>query len=261
MILLMVAPASATACDVSQHVQAIEVRSRVLIIGELHGTNETPHMVKELACKMAKLKWPVVIGLEVSEDVQAALNDYMSSLGTSDDQRRLTASGFGDSQDGRGSQAIFGLIEAARVMRNQGADVRVAAFDIHPSKLTHLSSGAAQVQRDLAMAHNIEYLARYYPNSVLINLVGMIHAKRATGTSWDPAYQPMAYLLARTLGVQTIGVGAKAASHWGCRMEARGGLRCRQYELENGYGEPGEPGVDEWLILEKFSASPPQRGV
>lgn len=62
--------------------------TRWVIVGEMHGTNETPDAFANLVCLAAATGRPVTVALEYSADDQATIDAYLASSG--DAQSRAT---------------------------------------------------------------------------------------------------------------------------------------------------------------------------
>lgn len=99
-------------------------RGRLLIVGETHGSNETPALVAALLAHIAQGR-PVRLGLEITVGMRAPLQTYLHSSGNAQDKASLLQAEFWKSADGRSSKAMFQLIESARVLRSAGRDVDV----------------------------------------------------------------------------------------------------------------------------------------
>ncbi|MDQ3263967.1 MAG: ChaN family lipoprotein [Myxococcota bacterium] len=104
----------------------------LVLLGEMHGTNEIPYVVAELACEAATSGQRVTVGVEMGKGEQAALELYLDSQGTPDDQRRLVAGPFWNRpyQDGRSSKAMAAMLERLRLLKSAGLGIRVVAYDV-----------------------------------------------------------------------------------------------------------------------------------
>ena len=117
-----------------------------LLLGEIHGTAESPAFALEVACHAARSGLPVVVGIELRASEQERVDAFMDSEGTDGDRRALLAgspwqAGY---QDGRASHAMLELIDGLRQLRHDGLDVRTALFDASGSR------GGQQRDRDMA---------------------------------------------------------------------------------------------------------------
>src|SRR5262249_34099841 len=78
-----------------------------VLLGELHGNNETPRLVGELAIHATALG-AVRVGLEIPVDQQARIDRFLASAGVGGDRQALLRGRFWtrDLQDGRSSAAM-----------------------------------------------------------------------------------------------------------------------------------------------------------
>lgn len=159
----------AFACGTLANAGAVLKPRARIIVGEIHGTNETPRAVADLVC-LASKAGPVRLGLEFSPDEQDALDTYLTSAGSRADQQALfKGKWLASMQDGTHSVAILALIESVRQLRQAGADVGIVAF----------SNSKQQTQdRDDAMADNLSAAFNRTPNAIFVVLTGNTHAQR-----------------------------------------------------------------------------------
>jgi len=139
----------------------------VLIIGEVHGTKETPAIVSALMDLKSK-EGAVLLGLEIPADQQGLVDEYLS--GARSEESFL----FGDfwkreveRQDGRSSQAILDLVREAKRLRLSGRQIEVICYV--PSDEGAPSGGSRA--RNVLSAHD-----RVNPDFTLV-LSGNYHAR------------------------------------------------------------------------------------
>ena len=72
---------------------------RILLLGEIHGTVESPGFVLDVACHTVRAGLPLVVGLELDASEQDRVNVYLQSDGSPAD-RVATALGPGKITDG-----------------------------------------------------------------------------------------------------------------------------------------------------------------
>ena len=140
----------------------------VILLGEWHGTVQTPALVAQLVGRVARAhRVPVVLALEIAEDQQASLDAWMASDGGIEARQRLLANRHLQEphHDGRDSRAMLDMLAAVRTLREQALDIRVHAFD-HPQA----------EDRDAAMADDIRALLAGHPDTRVIVLTGNMHA-------------------------------------------------------------------------------------
>jgi hypothetical protein len=171
-----------------------------LLVGEMHGTQQSPQFVRDVACsallaneKRAK-KLAITIALEIPSDESPELQAFMNHRSTDDESSYFLRSKFWNSpfQDGRRSQAMKSLLEAIRSWHAQHLPVRLLPID-EPAKHGE--------QRDAAMAqHLADDIKKNRGNVLYVVLTGNIHSSLDRGTPWDPNYAPMGLALADLVG-------------------------------------------------------------
>lgn len=184
--------------------------TRWVIVGEMHGTNETPDAFANLICLAAATGRPVTVALEYSGDGQSVIDTYLASDGSAQARSALLALPLwnAEMQDGRGSVALLRLWDQLRRMKQTGKIKGVVASDVG-------SSTPPGQERNAWMAK--AWTAIPAPDhGVILALVGNVHAMR----------KPMAFLgrtiitagslmpAKRTITVNVVGSGGKA---WNCQ--------------------------------------------
>jgi len=174
--------ASALECALPLQVPAIVLEQRVVLFGEIHGTNESPLLVGEYVCFNLKVGKKVKLALELPVSLNPELQDYLRGDGSSAAKQKILADPFWSRsfQDGRSSLAMFRLIERARVMMQDTNQLTV-----HP-----IASGdSAQMAATLATVIEED------PQSSVISLTGNAHAAIVKGRYQNPDFEPMGYRL------------------------------------------------------------------
>lgn len=228
---------------------------RFLIVGETHGTNETPALIGDLACNIAMVR-PVTVALEFDSAATPALNSYLQSDGGDEAKRALLRSAIWDRSiaDGRSSKAMFGLVDRLRQLRKGGAKIRIAAFQ--PNDLRNLD----QYYYELAMASDWAKIADSAPDSLNLILVGEIHAskERDGGYPFAPAASHLKSMDTWSLRAEPEGGTAWNCQEDGCRVHALSGRAAKgpyitRFPVERG----GFNGI--YSVGRPYSASEPVR--
>lgn len=231
----------------------------VLLLGELHGTAQSPAFLLDLACHAARTGLPLVVGLELDPAEQVTVDRYLESAGAPADRTALIAGEIWqrDYQDGRNSSAMAEIIEGVRVLRREGFAVEVSLFD-----------AAYDRQRETRMAENLVATARENPEGLTLVLTGNLHS-RVTAGAGSP---PMGYLIATSIGVERVvsfDLAHRGGSSWLC-FATENGQECGDVGLK-GRG-PVEPagitlldaisatGHHGWYQVGEITASPPAKG-
>lgn len=225
-------------------------KPKVLLVGEIHGTAESPAFVGELACAATKSGQSVSIGLEIAVAEQERIDRYLSSRGTRKDRSELLAGNFWTRkrQDGRSSQAMYDLIERLRMLRRKGADIKVVAVD-----------ETVNESREVGIARNIQRLADMPKNQVVV-LLGNLHPRQTKGVSWDADYEPVGYRLASVKPFSIL-ISAHTGSAWVCAPDC--GVKEQKAgdddENVSGYvgAQSSAPGYNGVYRIASSTASPP----
>jgi hypothetical protein len=221
--------------------------SRMLVFGEMHGTEETPRLVGEYVCKLTDQGDAVLVGLEMPE--QEAVDRYLDGDGSASARDALFAGSFWETgRDGRSSDAMFRLIERLRELRALGRDVAVVAFDD--------GSGIGGV-RDAAMAEKLRRAIQRHPGRKVVALMGNVHAKRAVGSPIDPGFESMTYRL-DDLQPFALWVDFIEGSAWVCMASCGVWQRTDSLPYPTGLRLGGAPpGFDGTIYFPTAAASPP----
>lgn len=233
---------------------------RMLLVGEVHGTAETPARVAELATAMASPEQPLIVGLEIWRTEQAGIDRFLASAGTSDDVQQLLAGPFWQRsfQDGRSSVAMAGLLESLRALALK-APVRVLAFDLDPE-----DKKGADGERDAQMADALRSALNAQPEARALVLAGNFHTRVQEGAPWDPEHRFMGFLLSE-FQPYTIEIMGVAGSSWFCTGRTTDTCIARDMpanELQPGLqlgDEINDRGHHGHWWLAQVTASPPAR--
>lgn len=194
-------------------------RAGILIVGELHGTQEFPRLVADIAAAAAVVG-DVVVALELSADAQSRVDRYMESAGTAEDRLALLSHPAWQTKDGRTSAAVVDLIETCRRWRHQNGSMTVALVDAGRDEWAGAQEGFA-VRRDELMA---ERLLAVSAKGSVVALLGNVHA-RLDGDFAVPmptGYQPVGALVKKRRAVVSF-LGAHSGGTAWCVMDRGGG--------------------------------------
>lgn len=193
---------------------------RFVLIGELHGTAETPAVFAELVCAaVTEANKRVLVGLEFPEAARSAFETYLESSGTAEDRTSFLAeSGWVASvrrfPDGRTSEAMWGMLERLRTLRAAGLDISVTTF-VRPNS----AGNETQTPYEIGMATSLLEAADSDAYDLIVALVGNIHARKSTfGPTGVDSFDPMAMHLPKesTLTLHAVTGGGEA---WNCQPE------------------------------------------
>jgi len=185
-----------------------------LLLGEIHGTAESPAFMANAACLALRAGRPVTVVLEVPREEQGRVDAFLGSAGTEADRAALLASSFWTDkyQDGRRSQAMLALLDDLRRLHQGGRPVR--------AKLMDQDERPAQSQeRDRWMAEALAHAFEENPGGVVISLTGNVHSRISRGTPWEADYEPAGFLLATMkpdLRLTSLDVSYPDGTAWTC---------------------------------------------
>lgn len=194
-----------------------------LVIGELHGTRETPRVFGELVCSATtEAKKRVLVALEFPETARAAFEAYVASKGTDEDRSKfLVESGvMARSQfpDGRTSEAMLRMVERLRMLRGAGRQVFVTTFQ---RPISTPSESQTPYEIDLADSLRKAFDSGNYDLAMV--LVGNAHARRVTVTpgGGQLPFDPMATHLPSE-STLTLNAVTGAGEAWNCQSTGCG---------------------------------------
>jgi hypothetical protein len=188
---------------------------RAFIFGELHGTAEIPILFADLVCQAAA-RSQVIVGLEMPEASQAALDAWLASDGGAAARAALLRDSFWRFTDGRSSAAMLALLGRLRALKAAGRRLSLLAF------VPSVGRAATQTPYEQAMAGNWRRALAAAPDARLFVLVGSIHSRTATYRDFEPAamHLPRAEIL--TFGPLPVGGSAYNCQPEGCGPHSAG---------------------------------------
>lgn len=152
-----------------------------MLVGELHGSNETPAAFGDLVCDALAHGRHVTVALERPASEQVALDAILTAKDLPTARKTLLDQpGWKSVMDGRASEAMFRLLLTMRDLRSSYPDLNVFAFDV-------LFDGTSPAARDEAMGHALLSLKTKYPQNLILVLTGNIHAMLKPMFGYDVA--------------------------------------------------------------------------
>ena len=229
----------------------------LLLLGELHGTSEIPHLVGDLACEASLGNSAVHLGLEIAREEQLRIDSFLASAGDPADKQTLLEGKFWRRplQDGKSSRAMLDLLDSVRRLKGAGASITVFLFE--PSTPTR--------DRDAEMAKSILEVRAQAPNDLFLILTGNFHAMKKKTTIGTTEVIPMAFHLAQAGARVTslvsvyppgtawvcLGPGIEACGSHPMSGKARGDARFIELTRDD------ERGYDGIFYVPSLTASPP----
>ena len=182
-------PSSKLDCENIKGLDKILKKGQIILLGELHGTNEAPHYLYQMACQALNKGHQVSIALEFPQNDQADLEIYLASQGTDEDKKLFLSQPLwsDEYQDGKRSIAMFNLIDRIRLLIRQGYPLNIFYMD-----------GYGNRGREHTMASNIIKTREQNPNNIILSLVGNFHNTIVNGSD------KMGSLILKKYGKQNV---------------------------------------------------------
>lgn len=179
-----------------------------ILIGEIHGSNESPAAFADLVCDALAHGKGVTVAVERPRSEQNALEQvlYGNDLNTAE-KTLLDQPGWKNGVDVRASKAMLRLLLSLRQFRNVSPNLAIAAIEM-PYK-----AGDSPGERDRAMGGMLLALGNARPKDLILTLTGNVHAMKATMFGYEPA---AAYLPAeKELSLEVTDAGSgQAWTEW-----------------------------------------------
>lgn len=241
----------------------------VLLLGEIHGTVESPQFVADLLCNAVASGRSAAIALQLPEFESGVITRYLDSDGSRDDRRQLLA----DAQeltrylDGRFSESMVALLESIRALRAQGGEVELRLF-VPPNVDSVTRQNLTAVERPMAVA--VWEAIKELDADLFIALTGLAHNRMIPGLETDPDYKPMGFRLSQwnpEWRLLSLALSHSGGTAWMCTTQHEND--CLAVPITGGgwgepnsiyiYGEVAETGYDGFYYVGNISHSPPAR--
>ncbi len=173
MLLLSLSSAGQGACGTLNGTKSLLDRRPLefVLVGEIHGSVETPADFARLVCLVLYTKQNVIVALERPVSEQPFIEQLvMGENSPANEASLLTQPGWGVF-DGRSSVAMLDLIRKLGELHASYPTLKVACFD--PAAASYSSPG----ERDRLMAENLLRLHREKPSALVVALTGNLHAR------------------------------------------------------------------------------------
>lgn len=234
--------------------------ARYVIVGEIHGTTETPAAFAQLVCAAAE-QGPVTVALELPTEMQPQLDAFLIATDDASAAATLHETSFWvrdpERQDGRSSMAMLEMMQSIRRLKAGGGDVAFRAFQ--PSNPR--SPAFDQNYYELDMAVELSRAATERPDARVLVLVGNVHASKTLIDRFD--LLPAAAHLPGKETV-TLNVAQQGGQSWSCQADGCGAHdSMERYDLEARgviLGPVRDGAYDGVLAIGPWTASLPVAG-
>lgn len=198
--------------DAVRTVQMHAAARRLVLLGESHGTRETPDFVHALVAADSA-SGPVVLALEIPHHEQRSLDAYLRSAGDAVARARLRNRPFWTRSDvhhdGRRSEDMLDLVEDIRRLRAYGRDVALLAYDTAPD-----APRRDRDARDRFMAQVVRAAHDALPRGRVLVLGGNVHAMLERPAYAPPEMQTPMGVHLRDLQPASVRIGARGGHSW-----------------------------------------------
>lgn len=251
----------ASECDSVPNSKILFRPGVVVMLGELHGTEQAPAALSSIVCNALGNGLDVIVGLELPIAEQERLDQFMSSNGTAKDRANLISGHFWqkDYQDGRSSLAMQNLIDS---LRSYGA------ADSNSVRVVFIDNPGAMGGQDKFMAERLSATISKSPNSFVIALTGNVHNRVVLGSHFDDKFEAMGYRFTYSnpeTEIYSLNMAYEDGTAWICAV----GSECGVMRLR-GNGEDEGQGVavyqrneldayDDVYYVGKITASMPAK--
>ena len=190
--------------------------SSMLLFVDLPGTEQIPDFISDAACQAAEAGLTVFVGLDLPEQEQSRLDEFLHSGGTNEDRQRLLEGEFWrrPQQDGRSSKAMLQLIDDLRQMIHRG--YRVAAFGYDAAR-------AQGTDRNAAIAQNIEAARERAPDALFLVLAGNA---RIRGDKGEAGASTAVQLRRKERGLTALAMAFDGGTAWTCEGPTPQQIQC-----------------------------------
>lgn len=206
-------------CDPPPGWDAVAARgARYVVFGEIHGTEQAPAFVGDVACALAFRGERLLVAIEQEAKGNALLQQAWSEP---DDRfaaalARVWPAG---RNDGVGSRAMFDLLLRLHRLRAGGRAIDVVAFNgaRDPAQAARFAGLPGQGPHEAEQAENIRTADAGRYDHVLV-LTGNLHARKQPVTRGGARFEPMAMRLAPAAAVTTLDMADAGGTMWNCLL-------------------------------------------
>jgi hypothetical protein len=195
---------------------------RYVVFGELHGTQQGPAFIGNLACALASQKQRILVGVELDPTANVALQDAWK-LPPGQFGQALVRAGWQARQDGVASLAMFALLVRLHKLKEAGLSIAVIAFDSDDAQERRFSDLAGYGPREAVQAENIHEAATRGSYDRVLVLTGNAHARKSRYGEGPESSDFMAARLASHAPVVSLDTRYATGTAWYCQVKK--GLR------------------------------------
>ncbi|HEY0624715.1 hypothetical protein [Sphingomonas sp.] len=193
---------------------------RYIVFGELHGTEQGPEFIGNLACALAAKGQRILVAVEKSAADDRELQTAWR-LPADQFAGALSHIGWLGRDDGVASEAMFAMLVRLHGLKESGLPIGVVAFNgvKDEDQAKRFADLPGQGPHEAAQAENIAQAARLANYDRTLVLVGNFHARKDSIEWRGVQFDPMAKRLARHGKTVTLNMLYAAGSNWSCVLK------------------------------------------
>jgi len=195
-------------------------KADIVVFGELHGTEQSPRFIGQLACALAARGQRVLVAVEHGVTLAAAWQ-AAAQLPPGQFEAALAAKGWAGRADGIGSKAYFDMLVRLQLLKTRGLAVDVTPFAgfVDRAQNERFANLPGQGSYEAAMAENIANAAKAGKYDLVLVLVGNLHARKEAIVRGAVSFEPMAMQLARRAKVVSLDMRYGPGTSWICQLK------------------------------------------
>jgi hypothetical protein len=194
---------------------------RFVVFGELHGTQQSPDFIANLACGLSSQGQKILVAVELSAAEDSKLQEAWKLPADRFDDA-LLESGWRGRTDGVASAAMFSMIVRLHNLKEQGSPISIVAFNgtKDRKKSVRFSDLPGQGPHEAEQAANIAEAANTSEYDRVLVLVGNFHARTGSVALPGVQFDPMAKRLAQYGSTVSLNMRYAEGTSWNCVLKA-----------------------------------------
>lgn len=192
-----------------------------VVFGEMHGTQQSPAFVGNLACALAARGERVLVAVELESRSDAAFQAAWR-LPPAQFPAALLKDGWAGRRDGVGSVAMRDMLVRLHALKSVGRPIALVAFNgaRDATQQAKFADQAGQGPHEAAQAENIRNAAAVGRYDRVLVLVGNLHARKEPVERGAVTFRPMVMQLAPARDVVSLDMASAGGSTWTCELRA-----------------------------------------
>lgn len=199
--------------------QVVRSDPRYVVFGEIHGTQQSPAFIGNLACALAMRGERALVAVELGSIHDAALQAAWL-LPHKQFPAALVKNGWAGQNDGVGSVAMRDMLVRLHALKDAGRPIAVVAFNgaRDATQRTKFADQPGQGPHEAAQAENIRNAANAGRYDRVLVLVGNLHARKQPVERQAATFRPMAMQLAPAGTVVSLDMATAGGASWSCQL-------------------------------------------